>query len=194
MVVAVLAVIVMSAVVQEAARHPVADGVVGLLLLGGAVFGVLRRRVLWERRRLEVLHQQEIQLAQSREIARYHAMSFSEFEHALAFLCQRDGCTGVQVVGGAGDMGADVVACAPDGGKIVLQAKRYGPTNKVSSPELQKFGGTCFMVHNANIAAVVTTSRFTEQARKYASHMNILLVDEHGLAAWASGTGPPPWR
>ncbi|HWE91000.1 MAG TPA: restriction endonuclease [Pseudonocardiaceae bacterium] len=121
-------------------------------------------------------------------------MAPKEFEHALAFLCVRDGCTGVQVVGGAGDLGADVIAFAPDGRKIVLQAKRYGSASKVGGPALQRFGGTCFNVHQAHIAAVVTTSVFTKQAWQYAAHMGIRLFDQHGLAAWATRTGPAPWH
>ncbi|WP_245692826.1 restriction endonuclease, partial [Streptomyces katrae] len=34
------------------------------------------------------------------------------FEDTVAALCARDGCTAVEVVGGAGDLGADVVATA----------------------------------------------------------------------------------
>jgi restriction system protein len=98
------------------------------------------------------------------------------------------------VVGGAGDLGADVIALAPDGRKIVLQAKRYGPASKVVGPDLQRFGGTCFTVHRAGVAAVVTTSTFTKQARDYASHAGIHLFDQQRLAAWASRTGPAPWH
>jgi restriction system protein len=121
-------------------------------------------------------------------------MNPRDFEHALAYLCERDGCTSVQVVGGAGDLGADVIALAPDGRRIVIQAKRYGPTTKVTGPDLQRFGGTCYSVHGAQVAAVVTTSGFTKQAVQYAQHMSITLVGEEQLAGWASRTGPAPWH
>jgi restriction system protein len=186
------------AVIREAELHPVAAGfVVFLIASAGGIGGVL----WWKRRqRIAAEHeaywqaQYELQVARSREIAPYHQMSPKEFEQALAFLCERDGCTQVVVVGGAGDLGADVKAIAPDGRLIVLQAKRYGPTTKVSGPDLQKFGGTCFNVHGAHVAAVVTTASFTKQAREYAHHMGIGLFDEHALAAWASRTGPAPWH
>ncbi|MFF3568627.1 restriction endonuclease [Nocardia jiangxiensis] len=42
-------------------------------------------------------------------------MSPRDFEYALAALCRRDGCSDVQVVGRAGDLGADVLARSPDG-------------------------------------------------------------------------------
>lgn len=123
----------------------------------------------------------------------YLAMSPGEFEHALAYLCERDGCRGVKVVGGAGDLGADVVATLPNGTRLVVQAKRYAPGNLVTSPHLQRFGGTCYAVHQADVAVVVTTSRFTQQAQSYAGRMRIRLFSAQELGAWASGTGPPPW-
>lgn len=136
----------------------------------------------------------QLQLARSHEVARYHMMGDREFEEALAFLCARDGCAHAQRAGGRGDLGADVIAFAPDGRKIVLQAKRYVPTNKVTGPDLQKFGGTCFSVHGAHVAAVVATSTFTKQAHQYAAHLGIRLFDADALAAWASRTGPAPWH
>jgi restriction system protein len=59
---------------------------------------------------------------------------------------------------------------------------------------VQRFGGTCFTVHHAHIAAVVTTSTFTKQAVSYAAAQGICLYDEGGLAAWASQAGPAPWH
>jgi restriction system protein len=63
-------------------------------------------------------------------------MTPTEFEHALAFLCERDGCSNVQVVGGASDLGADVIATTPTGVRLVIQAKRNSPTNLVKGPDL----------------------------------------------------------
>ncbi len=157
-----------------------------LPLVGGGV-------ALGKRRARQAAELQHVRTLQSTEVARYHAMNPRDFEHAIAFLCERDGCSGVQVVGGAGDLGADVVATAPDGQRIVIQCKRYGPTTKVGSPDLQRFGGTCYSVHGAQIAAVVTTSVFTRPAAEYAGHHGIRLFDESALAAWATRTGPAPW-
>jgi restriction system protein len=189
---------ILSGLIQDTSQHPVAAGFGLFAFVAVSVLLI----VLWWRRRIRLHRQQqlyaqqqyEIQVAQSRAIARYHAMTPRAFEEALAFLCHRDGCTTVQVVGGAGDLGADVIASAPDGRKIVLQAKRYGSTTKVVGPDLQKFGGTCFAVHQAQVAVVVTTSVFTKQARQYALHMGIRLFDFQALAGWASQTGPAPWQ
>lgn len=126
-------------------------------------------------------------------IERYQAMEPDAFEHEMALLCERDGCRDVRVVGGANDLGADVVATAPDGRRVVIQCKRYGADNKVGSQDVQRFGGTCYAVHDAHVAAVVTTSEFTGPAADYADQCGILCFDQDALAAWATGTGTAPW-
>ncbi|WSL14464.1 restriction endonuclease [Streptomyces sp. NBC_01283] len=116
------------------------------------------------------------------------------FEQAIADLCVRDACREVEVVGGAGDLGADVVAVTAEGLRIVIQCKLYGDDNKVGSQDLQRFGGTCFTVHRADIAALVTTSDFTAPALDYAQQCGIVCVNGEELRAWSEGTGPSPWE
>ncbi|MFI9150487.1 restriction endonuclease [Streptomyces sp. NPDC053367] len=123
----------------------------------------------------------------------YAALDADEFEQAVAALCERDGCSGVEVVGGAGDLGADVLATAPDGRRIVIQCKRYDDTYRVGSQDLQRFGGTCYAVHEADVAVLVTTSEFTAPAVEYAEQCGIVGVDRSALQAWHDGTGPAPW-
>ncbi|OKJ09026.1 translation initiation factor IF-2 [Streptomyces sp. CB00316] len=115
------------------------------------------------------------------------------FEEAVAGLCRRDGCADAEVVGGAGDLGADVVATTPDGRRLVVQCKRYGPENRAGSQELQRFGGTCYAVHEADLALVVSTGGFTEPALDYAEQCAILCYGPDELAAWSEGGAPPPW-
>ncbi|MFK4067095.1 restriction endonuclease [Streptomyces sp. NPDC029674] len=124
----------------------------------------------------------------------YTALDPDGFEQAIAELCARDACQEVEVVGGACDLGADVVAVAPDGRRVVIQCKRYGADHKVGSEELQRFGGTCFTVHEADIAALVTTSDFTAPALDYAQRCGIVCVAGADLRAWRDGTGPSPWE
>ena len=123
----------------------------------------------------------------------YAALSADAFEQAIADLCVRDGCSQVSVVGGAGDLGADVVASAPDGRRVVIQCKRYGGDNKVGSQDLQRFGGTCYTVHEADVAVVVTTSDFTAPAEEYAEQCGIVCVNHEGLRAWSDGLVAGPW-
>ncbi|WP_373911073.1 restriction endonuclease [Streptomyces sp. AGS-58] len=123
----------------------------------------------------------------------YGALDPDAFEQAVAALCERDGCTAVEVVGGAGDLGADVLAVAPDGRRLVVQCKRYGDANRVGSQDLQRFGGTCYTVHEADVAVLVTTSDFTAPAVEYAEQCGILCLNRAALDAWSDGTGPAPW-
>jgi restriction system protein len=182
-----MAIAVVAAVLHAAVAHPV-YGTLGLLTLAGTGGAVAKGRL--DRRR----QQRAVWAARAQQISAYRHMTPSEFERALAFLCERDGCRGVQVVGGAGDLGADVIATVPDGRRIVIQAKRYAPTNRVGSPEIQKVGGTYAVVHRAHLAAVVTTSSYTPAAVSYARQAGIRLLGETELAAWASRTGPAPWH
>ncbi|MFA3875527.1 restriction endonuclease [Streptomyces sp. MMCC 100] len=117
-----------------------------------------------------------------------------EFEEAIADLCRRDGCAEVEVVGGAGDLGADVLAVAPDGRRIVIQCKRYSEDNKVGSQDLQRFGGTCFTVHDADVAVLVASTDFTAPAADYAERCGIVCVNEERLRDWCEGGGPAPWE
>jgi restriction system protein len=127
------------------------------------------------------------------EIA-YEALDPYEFEQAVADLCRRDGCRDVDVVGGAGDLGADVVARTPDGRLLVIQCKRYRDANRVGSQDMQRFGGTCYTVHGADVAVVVTTSDFTAPALEYAGQCGIVCVDGRELLRWQDGVGSRPWE
>ncbi|MBS2965747.1 restriction endonuclease [Actinocrinis puniceicyclus] len=174
----------------EASAGRVGGSILSLLVGGMLIYAA---RANFKSQRARQLAREQRRALEARQIETYLAMSSREFEHALAYLCVRDGCTDVEVVGRAGDLGADVTARTPVGQKLVIQAKRYAATNTVGSPDLQRFGGTCFTMHGAGVAAVVTTSSFTAPARSYATRMGIRLFDQAALAAWAAGTGPSPW-
>lgn len=198
LIVFVFAALMVFVVFVTAMRWLANNPVIGMLALAAAVAAaaavISSRRRSAEQRRIYAHQQAEIQAAQSMEISRYHAMGAREFEDAIAYLCHRDGCTDARRVGGAGDLGKDVTAVAPDGRRIVIQCKRYGPTTKVGSQDAQRFGGTCYAVHGAQVAAIVTTSVFTRPAANYAVQQGIRLFDEQALAAWATRTGPAPWH
>ncbi|GAA2992046.1 hypothetical protein GCM10010519_26970 [Streptomyces lactacystinicus] len=185
-VVALVAVVLASLVVRWLAQHLV---LVAVLLVAGAGAGVavLRSRVRARRRELDA------RTAQLRHIGPFLAMTPKAFEHALADLCRRDGCTKVKVVGGAGDLAADVLATTPAGQRILIQAKRYGPRTAVGSQDVQKVNGTYRDVHHCDLAAVVTTGSFTKAAAAFCTQVGIRAVDQRALALWADGRGRPPW-
>ncbi|MEW1688460.1 restriction endonuclease [Streptomyces sp. NPDC091265] len=157
-------------------------------LLGPPPGEVARTAVLTAPEPVEAEEEAEV------EAADYAALDAEAFEDAIAALCERDGCTDVRVVGGAGDLGADVLATAPDGRRLVVQCKCYGPGTKVGSQDLQRFGGTCYAVHEAELAVCVTTSEYTAPALDYAQQCAILCLDGEELAAWSEGSAPPPWQ
>ncbi|BDT96933.1 hypothetical protein IFM12275_69090 (plasmid) [Nocardia sputorum] len=184
---AVAALVVAPKVADIAARHAVALASVGVCVLAVAVVAA----------GLAARHRRQVRARDDARVLaalRQNSLSPSEFEEALAALCRRDGCTDVRVVGGSGDLGADVIARAPDGRRVVLQAKRYRNDRTVGSQDVQRFGGTAHTIHGAHVAAVVTTAHaFTPQARAYAAEARILLMPAKALAAWESQTGPTPW-
>lgn len=179
----VLAVILALTAVSYAKQHPgVTILAVLLLLLVATAVGWAKARRHYGRR----IHQ--------RSIAGMQRLSPGQFEEHIAALCRRDGCTRVEVVGGAGDLAADVLATTPDGRRILIQAKRYADGNPVRSPALQAVNGTYRQIHGAHLAAVVTTSRFTPDAAAFGQRVGLRMYDAAKLAAWTAGTGPAPWQ
>ncbi|KQV14520.1 hypothetical protein ASC99_30610 [Kitasatospora sp. Root107] len=63
------------------------------------------------------------------------------------------------IVGGAGDLAADVLATTPTGKRILIQAKRYGSRTFVGSQDVQKVNGTYRDVHRCDLAVVVTARK-----------------------------------
>lgn len=199
---------------RSAERHPVAAVVLTVLLVAGTVALLRRRRSRRRAARAATLvvetaydvvdaaleEQAEAAAVQATDpLPRplpvdYAAMDPYEFEEAVAALCRRDGCPDAEVVGGAGDLGADVVATTPDGRRLVVQCKRYTADNKVGSQDLQRFGGTCYAVHEADVAVVVSTGDFTGPALEYAEQCGILCLGPDELGAWSEGAAPPPWH
>ncbi|WP_018352088.1 restriction endonuclease [Longispora albida] len=122
--------------------------------------------------------------AEAATIAATDGMSGTAFEHWTANLLRRSGCGKVEVRGGSGDLGADITARLPDGRKLIVQCKRWA--KPVGSGEVQKVAGTARAVHGADVAVIVTTSRFTAGGIDLASRVGIDLIDRSALATWAA--------
>jgi restriction system protein len=154
-----------------------------LLLLALAGIGVLSVQRSHDRA--------QAQAARDRDLAHADTMTGPEFEQYVARLMRRTGFREVRVSGGAGDLGADIVAQAPDGRRVVVQCKRYG--GAVGDPHIQKFNGTVRAIHNADVALFVTTGRPTARAYHLAERCGITLVDRAALGGWAAdGVVPLP--
>jgi restriction system protein len=118
-------------------------------------------------------------------------MDRGQFEEAIADLLRRDGHHAVERCGNTGDLGADVTAVTAFGSKIVVQCKRYDPKSRVGSEDIQKFGGTCFAIHHAELALFVTTASFTAPAQALADRLRIVTIDGQALERWRAGEYEP---
>lgn len=166
----------------ETTRQFVLDRLPLFTALGVALvvlLGLVLRRSFREKRRRDAR-----QRVLDTQVASTDGMSGTDSEKVVARLLERDGFTGVRVPGGAGDLGADVVGTSPTGTRIVIQCKRYAQHRGVSSPDMQKFLGTCFHEHGADEAWFVTTSAFSRPATALGSRRGVRLVDRQALAQW----------
>ena len=92
-----------------------------------------------------------------------------------------------QVVGKSGDGGIDGVIKedALGLGSIYVQAKRWGRDSTVGRPDIQQFVGAVHGVQSAGKGVFITTTKFSEDARRYAAGMKnpvIILIDGPRLA------------
>jgi len=105
----------------------------------------------------------------------------SQFERAMATLLIDLGYRKVRVTGGAGDLSRDIACEDVMGRTVMVQCKRY-TNKKVDSPEMQKFIGMMTTEHKADRGIYITTSDFTEPAKRLARKHNIELWDGSKLA------------
>lgn len=124
------------------------------------------------------------------QVATTNGMSPRQFEELIARLLVRDGHRQVRVVGGRGDLGADVIGVDSQGQRVVVQCKRY-LGQPVASGDVQRFLGTVWTEHRADVGVFVTTSRFTPAALALGQRNGLHMVDRAALAAWMAN-GPPP--
>jgi restriction system protein len=104
------------------------------------------------------------------------ALSPAQFEDAVARLLRGLGYRDMRRVGGAGDLGADLVGRDPKGRAVVVQCKRYSPQVRVGTPAIQPLHST-MAIYRAERAVFVTTSAFTAPAVALAGRHGIDLID-----------------
>lgn len=174
----------LSLVAAYLGRHPWVLAVVVLVVLaaaGGGGWLVRVRRDATQRRAA----------ALTSSIAMADGLTGTQFEHWTAALMRRTGFGRVEVCGGAGDLGADIIAVGPGRCRVVAQCKCLRADRAVGSPDVQRFAGTARAVHRADIAVIVTTGRFSRPAVDAAARLGITLVDRRALAVWAAdGVSP----
>ncbi|WP_433260332.1 restriction endonuclease [Micromonospora vinacea] len=181
---AVVGFVLLRMVADFVQRHPYWSALlVGLLVVGAATVGLLISK--------QRARERADQAQRDRLIAVTDTMSGPEFEQWFARILVASGYRKVTVCGGSGDRGADVLAVAPDGRRVVVQCKRQSPSNRVGSAAIQRFAGTCRVIHGGEICMLVTNSFFTAgDGIQIARQLNITLVDRDALEMWA-WTGRP---
>ncbi|MFJ1757658.1 restriction endonuclease [Kitasatospora sp. NPDC088134] len=112
-------------------------------------------------------------------------MHYREFEHLVADLLVRDSFSVEQRGGGPNDQGADVIATCPTGQRFVVQCKHTSVNARVGTPDLQRFKGTAWDVHRADVALVVTNSDFSKNAEAFAAEHNLQLAGDTVMWRWA---------
>ena len=121
-------------------------------------------------------------------------MNSREFEHHVAALLRRDGCTDVAVQGGHRDRGVDIVARTADGRRVAVRCKRFAPHSSVASADIQRFIGSAKVLHRADVSLFVATSPFTRDALALAAECGIAAVHRGLLERWNAGTALPVLR
>lgn len=132
----------------------------------------------------------ERQRFHARNLGELLVLTPSQFEHAIGGLLRSLGYRNVMVSGKAGDLMADITCQNTQGQLVVCQCKRYGPGNKVGTPEVQAFIGMREVHYRSAEGIFVTTSAFTTPARDLAYKHRITLIDGETLTTYMSQLAP----
>ncbi|TGB15492.1 restriction endonuclease [Streptomyces sp. MZ04] len=128
----------------------------------------------------------------SLSLERIGTMHHTEFEQTIATLAERDGYQVTRARGGAGDLGADVIAVAADGTRVVMQCKHTRTGATTGSPALQRLNGTARQIHRADVVLAVTNGTYSTPAKRFAYSQNINLINWSTLEHWATWGIPLP--
>lgn len=101
-----------------------------------------------------------------------------EFEEYCAKLLEKNGYKKVHVTKKSGDQGGDIIAEKQDGTRYAIQCKRY--TGSVPNKAVQE-AYTAKKMYDCHVAAVMTTSTFTNEAVEAAKKTGVLLWDKNEL-------------
>jgi restriction endonuclease Mrr len=119
-------------------------------------------------------------------------LSPSGFERAVAEILATNGYLNVEILGGAGDLGADLRCADSYGQSVVVQCKQYAVGRKVTSQEMQLFIGMGRLEHRADRLLYVTTAEYTKAAMALAAKHGVELFDGQRLVGLGRGTGESP--
>jgi restriction system protein len=149
-----------------------------LLAAGSALFATKRRRLVDDQQSLESLC----------------ATSWKDFEYLVAEAYRRQGFDVDYSLGEGSDGGVDLVL-RKDGRKVLVQCKQW-KTFSVGRPVVQQMFGI-MTAERADEVILITSGRFTNDAREFAHGKPVRLVDGAQLlelvrTVQASKAGPAP--
>lgn len=111
------------------------------------------------------------------EVSYVDEMTGDEFERVTVRVLKANGYKFVTKTPISGDYGIDVTA-EKNGKKYAFQCKRYNGNVGVKAVQ-EAYSGA--KMYHADVAAVITNSSFTPNARKMAKEIGVLLIDRNGL-------------
>jgi restriction system protein len=125
-------------------------------------------------------HSSATAAALSQRLASVRHMSGTQFEHFVADVMRGLGYR-VQVLGGSGDQGVDLIATRGGGERLAIQCKQYArPVG--NKPVQEVFAGAKH--HRCTATWVVAPEGFTKGAVELARSVGVALYDAHSLRAW----------
>lgn len=104
------------------------------------------------------------------------------FEHFVSDLFESYGWS-TRVTQQSGDKGVDVIARQnePVDLKLLIQAKKYSKSNKVTRAEVQQYAGLYTHEENVSSVIIVSTSTFGRSAVQVADEADVELIDRSDL-------------
>lgn len=106
-----------------------------------------------------------------------------DFEKLVADLWEKQGWS-TEVEQESGDAGIDVRATKtnPFDQKVLIQAKRYDDSTVVGGPDVQQYASLKLQEPNVDTVIIITTSRFTKEAKNRAEELNVKLINGNELS------------
>lgn len=106
-----------------------------------------------------------------------------KFEELVADVWSERGWK-TKVTSGSNDRGIDIIAEKhnPFYQKQLIQAKRHSSNNKIGSPDIQQYSSLYQQEKRVDSVIIITTSSFSQQAKKTADDLNIKLVNHNDLS------------
>ncbi|MDT0609660.1 restriction endonuclease [Streptomyces lancefieldiae] len=144
----------------------------------------VERRLCWHHRRLAVL---EGETPADNVRATLKAMTWKAFEHHVADLLRRDGCTDVVVRQARTDRGIDITGRTADGRTVAVQCKNRAGRWTVPSADMQKFAGAARAIDHVDVALFVATCNFSHESEAIAKLTGVVTVNRDELEAWSAG-------